>query len=101
MTTRTSTKTRAAANGAAPKPQSARPGAQDPAITMLSIDVLVASPMNPRLDLGDLSELAASIGELGVLQALTVRPRTLADDGTYEIVIGHRRAAAARLAGIE
>lgn len=61
---------------------------------------------NPRKDLGDLTELAESIKAKGILQNLTVVPRILgsktdspAQDG-YTIVIGHRRFAAAKLAGL-
>lgn len=59
-------------------------------------------PYNPRKDLGDLSELAASIRENGVYQNLTVVPYS--DDsgeeieGHFTIVIGHRRVAAAAVA---
>lgn len=67
-------------------------------------------PDNPRKDLGDLTELAASIKENGILQNLTVVPwfssvtGRPADnnkmDGYYIAVIGHRRLAAAKLAGL-
>ena len=63
----------------------------------LPIDKLVPHPDNPRKDLGDLTELAASIKAKGILQNLTVVD---ADDDTYRIVIGHRRHAAAKLAGL-
>lgn len=67
---------------------------------MVSTAQLVPHPDNPRRDLGDLTELAASIKEQGVKQNLTVVP----DDGDPErflIVIGHRRAAAAMAAGLD
>jgi ParB family transcriptional regulator, chromosome partitioning protein len=44
-----------------------------------------------------LEELAASIKERGVLQPITVRPRT---GGTFEIVMGERRYRASLLAGL-
>lgn len=71
-------------------------------IMMIPIDDLHPHPANPRKDLGDLTELAASIKAKGVLQNLTVVPRFVGKkpDG-YRIVIGHRRHAAAKLAGIE
>jgi ParB family chromosome partitioning protein len=53
---------------------------------------------NPREDIGDIAELAGSIKANGVLQNLTVVPMT---DGKYTVVIGHRRLAAAKLAGLE
>jgi ParB/RepB/Spo0J family partition protein len=62
----------------------------------LSIDSLI-STRNVRIALGDLSELAESIKEHGVLQPIRVRP---AGPGKYQIIAGHRRAAAARIAGL-
>lgn len=60
---------------------------------------------NPRKDLGDLRELAESIKVNGILQNLTVVPiygeLTHEFNGQYTVVIGHRRLAAAKLAGIE
>lgn len=74
-------------------------------IVMLSVDSLRAHPDNPRKDLGDLTELSESIKVNGVLQNLTVVPTEEADgnvdDKAYTIIIGHRRAAAAKLAGIK
>ena len=67
---------------------------------------------NPRKDLGDLTELAESIKSKGILQNLTVVPwfstftGVGADDPKkqeemgYIVVIGHRRFAAAKLAGL-
>ena len=77
-------------------------------IVMIPIDHLHAHPDNPRKDLGDLSELAESIKAKGILQNLTVVPLVLVDpdatislgDDHYCIVIGHRRQAAALLAGL-
>lgn len=68
-------------------------------IVYLDVRSLVAHPDNPRKDLGDLTELAESIRVKGVMQNLTVVPM---DGGeNFRIVIGHRRAAAARKAGVE
>lgn len=64
----------------------------------LRVDQLVPHPDNPRKDLGDLTELAASIEAKGVLQNLTVVPTD--DENIYRIIIGHRRHAAAKLAGL-
>ena len=41
-------------------------------ITMIPIDQLAHHPENPRLDLGDLTELAESIKQNGIMQNLTV-----------------------------
>lgn len=102
-------------------------------IVYLNVRSLVAHPDNPRKDLGDLTELAESIRQKGVMQNLTVVPMQEGycpscrnylpsspklcsrDDtkterppcskwesgGKYTIVIGHRRAAAAKMAGVE
>lgn len=64
----------------------------------LNIDMLEHHPKNPRQDLGDLTELADSIREKGILQNLTVVPN---DHGTYYVVIGNRRLEAAKIAGLE
>lgn len=66
-------------------------------IVYIGVDQLHPHPDNPRKDLGDLTELAESIKAKGVLQNLTVVP---AEDGDYRIIIGHRRHAAAKLAGL-
>ena len=70
-------------------------------ITYIPVTRLHPHPDNPRKDLGDLSELAASIKENGIFQNLTV----VDDDPTeyvsdYTVIIGHRRLAAAKLAGL-
>ena len=71
----------------------------------LPIEKLIAHPDNPRKELGDLTELADSIKENGVLQNLTVVPRigeiSGQPTGTYTVVIGHRRLAASKLAGLK
>lgn len=67
-------------------------------IVDLAVDRLVPHPNNPRKDLGDLTELADSIKKNGIMQNLTV-----VDSGNdnYTIIIGHRRCAAAKQAGLE
>lgn len=67
-------------------------------ITNIDITKISGHPDNPRKDLGDLAELAASIKETGILQNLTVVPQI--DGEGYIAVIGHRRLAAAKLAGL-
>ena len=63
------------------------------------IDKIEPHPQNPRKDLGDLSELVRSISENGIMQNLTVVP--LDDDNKrFRCVIGHRRLAAAKEAGL-
>lgn len=67
----------------------------------LPVERLHPHPDNPRKDLGDLTELAASIKENGIFQNLTV----VVDDPTstisnFTVIIGHRRLEAAKLAGL-
>lgn len=73
-------------------------------IVMLSADKLRAHPDNPRKDLGDLSELSESIKVNSIMQNLTVVPSEeaggTAEDKPYTVIIGHRRLAAAKLAGV-
>lgn len=75
-------------------------------IKMIPVKKIGRNPDNPRKDLGDLSELVSSIKANGVLQNLTVVPHIGEITGTwdgesYMVVIGHRRLAAAKLAGLE
>ncbi len=75
----------------------------------IAIEYIHPHPDNPRKDLGDLTELVESIKKNGVMQNLTVVPMELVDpDATIEMegmhytaLIGHRRLAAARLAGLK
>lgn len=66
-------------------------------IVNIEIERLLPHPQNPRKNLGDLSELAESIKKNGILQNLTV---VKADEDKYTVIIGHRRCAAAKLAGL-
>lgn len=63
----------------------------------IPVEKIHPHPDNPRKDLGDLTELADSIRQNGVMQNLTVVPD---GNGEYIAVIGHRRHAAAQLAGL-
>lgn len=69
-------------------------------ITNIHRSRLEPHPDNPRSDLGDLTDLAASIERSGLLQNLTVVPHPDKPD-LYRIVIGHRRFAASGIAGLE
>lgn len=80
----------------------------DGGLVYIPIEQLYPHPDNPRKDLGDLTELADSIKANGVLQNLTVVPRTVTGEITgetwqkgYTVVIGHRRLAASKLAGLK
>ena len=66
-------------------------------IVMLKLVDLLPHPDNPRKNIGDITELAESIKQSGVMQNLTVVPY----EGKYRVVIGHRRRAAAISAGLE
>ena len=65
-------------------------------IIMLPIGSLHPHPDNPRRDVGDVTDLAASITAQGIRQNLLVVPH----EDEYRVVIGHRRLAAARVAGL-
>jgi ParB family chromosome partitioning protein len=65
---------------------------------MISLDKLDPNPDQPRVEIGDLSELTASIKEKGVLEPLLVKPSRLS--GRWMIIAGERRWRAAREAGI-
>lgn len=67
-------------------------------IKMIPIGDLMHHPENPRLDLGDLEELTASIKANGILQNLTVVPDL--EKCKYLVVIGNRRLEAAKAAGL-
>lgn len=73
-------------------------------LTEIKINKLYPHPQNPRKDIGDISELAESIKNQGIFQNLTVIKGGAGvpegEDG-YTVIIGHRRLAAARLAGLE
>lgn len=74
-------------------------------IQNIEISCLRPHKDNPRKDLGDITELAESIKATGILQNLTVVPYVgeltkQPWEGMYTVVIGHRRLAAAKLAGL-
>lgn len=66
-------------------------------IKMIDIKHIYPHPDNPRKDVGDVSELAESIKHSGIMQNLTVVP--FCDE--YRVIIGHRRLAASKLAGLK
>lgn len=79
----------------------------------IDVNKIHPHPDNPRKELGDLKELAASIKENGIYQNLTVVPwfseitgkpcdtPDMQNEMGYRVVIGHRRLAAAKMAGLE
>lgn len=74
-------------------------------IVGISTQDIYQHPDNPRKDLGDLTELSDSIKKNGVMQNCTVIPghwdneRAWHEEG-FTLIIGHRRFAAAKLAGV-
>lgn len=74
------------------------------AVVMMPIEYLVPHPGNPRKELGDLTELAEDIKINGIYQNLAVMPLNEHKPGEelkYMVLIGHRRLAAAKLAGLK
>lgn len=74
------------------------------AVINMPIEYLVPHPQNPRKELGDLTELVESIKANGIYQNLTVVPieeNNPEKDPEYMVLIGHRRLAAAKLAGLK
>lgn len=65
---------------------------------LLPIDKLDPNPDQPRTEIGDLSELTASIREKGVLEPLLVRPTMM---GRWMIIAGERRWRAGTAAGLK
>lgn len=65
----------------------------------VSVDLLKPNPRQPRKDFDEeaLQELADSIKEHGILQAITVED---AGDGSFYIIAGERRTRAAKLANL-
>ena len=65
---------------------------------LLPIDKIEPNPEQPRVEIGDLSELTSSIKEKGVLEPLLVKPNR--QTGTWMIIAGERRWRASNLAGL-
>ncbi|MFD9487394.1 ParB/RepB/Spo0J family partition protein [Streptomyces sp. NPDC059991] len=99
---------RRAAIGAATDAPTA--GVPDP--TELPVGRISQNPDNPREQLRDLAGLADSIREIGLVNAITIasveaylrerpdRAEDLDPDTRYIVIDGHRRLAAAKLAGV-
>lgn len=72
----------------------------------IRIDEIYPHPDNPRKNIGDIDELADSIKKNGVMQNMTVisghevEPGMWSKEG-YTLLIGHRRCAAAKEAGLK
>lgn len=71
----------------------------------LPVKDIYPHPDNPRKDIGDITELTSSIKKNGIMQNLTViEGHHIAKEGWsnegYTLLIGHRRFAAAKAAGL-
>lgn len=73
-------------------------------IQMINVDEIFNNPYNPRTELGDLTEMTESVKKDGIMQNLTVFPGHYENDelkeGGYTLLIGHRRLACAKAAGL-
>lgn len=67
-----------------------------PSVALVRLDQVTFHPHNVRQDLGDLRGLTASIKRHGVMQPIVVEKHA----GRLRLRAGHRRTAAARLAGL-
>ncbi|MGR8008417.1 ParB/RepB/Spo0J family partition protein [Streptomyces hypolithicus] len=97
----------AATSGSAPAPRTERDTYQ----LTVPLSDLAENPDNPRRELRDLDGLAGTVRERGVLQALGVVSRSAflaahpqheeaVGSAPYVVLHGHRRLAAAKLAGL-
>ena len=83
-----------------------RPERSGAAYREVPLAAVAPNAVNVREDLGDLSELTASIRAVGVLQPLVVRPLAEGERGAYPegtryvAVMGNRRRAAGAAAGL-
>ena len=68
-------------------------------INEVAIEKIKANPNQPRreFDATALEELADSIRQIGIIQAITLRQM---EDGTYQIIAGERRWRASQMAGL-
>ncbi|HEY5891217.1 MAG TPA: ParB N-terminal domain-containing protein, partial [Acidimicrobiia bacterium] len=75
------------------------PSREEPTYLEIPIDEIRPNPEQPRSRFDDtaLTELAASISAVGVLQPVVV---TRGDDGNHYLIAGERRWRAARQAGL-
>jgi ParB family chromosome partitioning protein len=66
--------------------------------TMLPLEFIEANAEQPRTQLGNIEELAASVREKGVLEPILVR---VIGPNRYQIISGERRFRAASMAGLD
>jgi ParB family chromosome partitioning protein len=63
----------------------------------IPVELIDPDPDQPRVDLGDVSDMAASMKVHGVLEAIIVSSM---EQGRFQVIAGHRRFAAAQVAGL-
>lgn len=75
-------------------------GKNNDQILFIELGNIKANPYQPRkdFDMSELNDLAESIRQKGIIQAITVRK---IDDNNYELISGERRLRASKIAGIE
>ncbi len=66
---------------------------------IIPISEITPNPKQPRTEIGDLTDLVASIKEKGVLEPLLVKP--LPEPNRWMIIAGERRWRASNLAGLK
>ncbi len=66
---------------------------------IIPIHQIEPNPEQPRVEIGDLTELSNSIKQKGVLEPLLVKP--VRETGNWMIIAGERRWRAANLAGLK
>lgn len=69
--------------------------------TFIEVDRIKPAADNLRADVGDVAELAASIKAVGLLEPLVLAQLETNGTQDYTVVIGHRRLAAAKVAGLK
>jgi ParB family chromosome partitioning protein len=69
-------------------------------VLQVEVDKIKSNPYQPREEFDEvtLKELAESIRQKGVIQAITIRRL---EDASYELITGERRLRAAKMAGLE
>lgn len=84
-------------------------------IVNIKVDNLYPHPENPRKQIGDISEMVESVKKNGIMQNLTVIPVSslkaepeqqlkadeVSSNSHFHVLIGHRRLAAAKAAGLD
>lgn len=73
---------------------------QVPGLIIVELNALYPNPDNPRVRMDDLDDLAASIATQGIIQPLVVMPHPDKPDA-FQVLAGHRRLAAADIAGLD